>query len=59
MKNREQINEALQTGVKALDLLTPIGRGASMLLVGPDGSGFEQVAEDAIIGQKDSGGSHQ
>lgn len=59
MKSREQITESLPTGVKALDLLTPVGRGASMLLIGPTGSGFEQLAEDALLGQRDTGGRGQ
>jgi F0F1-type ATP synthase alpha subunit len=55
MKAREQISESLGTGVKALDLLTPLGRGASLLVIGPKGCGKRAVAEDAILGQKGSG----
>ncbi|GIL83718.1 hypothetical protein Vretifemale_12457 [Volvox reticuliferus] len=51
MKNREQINESLLTGVKALDILTPFGRGASLLVIGPCGSGKTRLALDAIAGQ--------
>ncbi|GFR41699.1 hypothetical protein Agub_g2446, partial [Astrephomene gubernaculifera] len=51
MKDREQIHESLLTGVKALDILTPLGRGSSLLLVGPPGSGKTRVALDAIAGQ--------
>ncbi|GLC68001.1 hypothetical protein PLESTF_000633300 [Pleodorina starrii] len=51
MKNREQINESLLTGVKALDILTPLGRGASLLVIGPGGSGKTRLALDAIAGQ--------
>ncbi|GLI64321.1 hypothetical protein VaNZ11_007548 [Volvox africanus] len=51
MKNREQINESLLTGVKALDILTPFGRGASLLVIGPSGSGKTRLALDAIAGQ--------
>jgi hypothetical protein len=39
------------TGVKALDALTPLGRGASLLVIGPNGSGKSQLAVDALLGQ--------
>ena len=55
MKGREQVCEALMTGVKALDVLTPLGRGASLLVVGPRGAGKSRLAEDALLGQKGSG----
>eukprot|EP00775_Hariotina_reticulata_P002752 gene2752-3047_t len=55
MKNREQITESLFTGVKALDTLTPLGRGASLLVIGPNNSGKTTLALDAILGQKGSG----
>ncbi len=54
-KHREQINEPLGTGVKALDLLTPVGRGACLLVVGPHRSGKSCLAEDVVMGQKDTG----
>jgi F0F1-type ATP synthase alpha subunit len=41
-------------GVKALDTLTPLGRGSSLLVIGPQGCGKTTVALDAIIGQKGS-----
>ncbi|WIA34565.1 hypothetical protein OEZ86_012886, partial [Tetradesmus obliquus] len=50
MKNREQITESLFTGVKGLDTLTPLGRGASLLVIGPSGSGKTSLALDAIQG---------
>eukprot|EP00878_Enallax_costatus_P010679 GHUV01011155.1.p1 GENE.GHUV01011155.1~~GHUV01011155.1.p1 ORF type:complete len:682 (+),score=208.59 GHUV01011155.1:600-2645(+) len=50
MKNRDQITESLFTGVKALDTLTPLGRGASLLVIGPNGSGKTTLALDAIQG---------
>lgn len=37
-------------GVKALDILTPLGRGASLLVIGPNGSGKTTLALDAIKG---------
>ncbi|PNW77022.1 hypothetical protein CHLRE_10g419050v5 [Chlamydomonas reinhardtii] len=51
MKNREQINESLLTGVKGLDILTPLGRGASLLVIGPGGAGKTRLALDAIMAQ--------
>ncbi|KAL3150580.1 hypothetical protein ABBQ32_000390 [Trebouxia sp. C0010 RCD-2024] len=51
MKSREQINSPLFTGVKALDTLTPLGRGQAQLLLGPAASGKTSLAVDAIIGQ--------
>jgi F0F1-type ATP synthase alpha subunit len=37
-------------GVKALDTLTPLGRGASLLVIGPNNSGKTTLALDAIQG---------
>ncbi|KAA6423081.1 MAG: F0F1 ATP synthase subunit alpha [Trebouxia sp. A1-2] len=51
MKSREQINSASFTGIKAVDTLTPLGRGQAQLLVGPPGSGKSSLAVDAILGQ--------
>ncbi|DBA79149.1 TPA: hypothetical protein ACH3X1_008983 [Trebouxia sp. C0004] len=51
MKSREQINSASFTGIKAVDTLTPLGRGQAQLLVGPADSGKSSLAVDAILGQ--------
>jgi F0F1-type ATP synthase alpha subunit len=51
MKSREQIGEALVTGVRGLDALTPLGRGSSLLVVGPAGSGKTALARDAVLAQ--------
>lgn len=40
---------------QALDMLTPLGRGASLLVVGPNDSGKTTLALDAIITQRGSG----
>lgn len=40
---------------QALDVLTPLGRGQSMLVAGPRGSGKTQLCIDAILGQRGSG----
>lgn len=55
MAGREQISEPLVTGVRAIDALTPFGRGASLLVIGPKGAGGEAVGEDAILGQRGAG----
>lgn len=55
MAQRAQISECLLTGVRALDALTPLGRGASFLVIGPDGSGKTTLAVDAMLGQVGSG----
>jgi hypothetical protein len=41
--------------VKALDTLTPLGRGASLLVIGPHNSGKTTLAVDAILGQRSTG----
>lgn len=41
--------------MKALDALTPLGRGASLLVIGPNGSGKTSLGLDAILGQRGSG----
>jgi RecA/RadA recombinase len=43
------------TGVKALDTLTPLGRGASLLVIGPGGSGKTTLALDAVQTQAAAG----
>ncbi|KAF5837172.1 P-loop containing nucleoside triphosphate hydrolase protein [Dunaliella salina] len=55
MMNREQVTEPLLTGVKALDVLTPVGRGSTMLVIGRRGSGKAALVEDAILGQRGTG----
>lgn len=55
MDSREQIAEALTTGVRAIDILTPLGRGQAQLLTGPHGSGKTLAAVDAILGQAGAG----
>lgn len=53
--SREQIHEALLTGVRALDILTPLGRGQALQVVGPQGAGKTQLCVDAVAGQRRSG----
>ena len=50
---RQPVNEPLQTGLKAIDSMIPIGRGQRELIIGDRGTGKTAVAIDAIINQKD------
>ena len=49
---RQPVKEPLQTGLKAVDSMVPIGRGQRELIIGDRGTGKTAVAIDAIINQK-------
>ena len=49
---RQSVNEPMQTGLKAIDTLIPIGRGQRELIIGDRQTGKTAVAIDAIINQK-------
>lgn len=49
---RQGVTEPLQTGIKAIDALIPIGRGQRELIIGDRGTGKTAIAIDAIINQK-------
>lgn len=49
---RKSVHEPLQTGIKAIDALVPIGRGQRELIIGDRQTGKTTVAVDAIINQK-------
>jgi F-type H+/Na+-transporting ATPase subunit alpha len=49
---RKSVHEPLQTGIKALDALVPIGRGQRELIIGDRQTGKTAIALDAIIAQK-------
>ena len=51
---RQPVKEPLQTGVKAIDSMVPIGRGQRELIIGDRGTGKTAVAIDTIINQKGS-----
>jgi F-type H+/Na+-transporting ATPase subunit alpha len=53
--DRQPVREPLQTGVKAIDAMIPIGRGQRELIIGDRQTGKTAVAIDTIINQKDSG----
>ena len=52
---REPVNEPLQTGIKAIDAMTPIGRGQRELIIGDRKTGKTTVAIDTILAQKGEG----
>ena len=49
---RKSVHEPLQTGLKAVDAMTPIGRGQRQLIIGDRQTGKTTVAVDTIINQK-------
>ena len=51
---RQPVNQPMQTGIKAIDSIIPIGRGQRELIIGDRGTGKTAVAIDAIINQKDT-----
>ncbi|UTR12203.1 F0F1 ATP synthase subunit alpha [Evansella sp. LMS18] len=51
--DRKSVHEPLQTGVKAIDSLIPIGRGQRELIIGDRQTGKTAIAIDTIINQKD------
>ncbi|RIK09478.1 MAG: F0F1 ATP synthase subunit alpha [Acidobacteria bacterium] len=53
--DRQPVNEPLQTGIKAIDSMTPIGRGQRELIIGDRQTGKTAVALDTIINQKGTG----
>jgi F-type H+-transporting ATPase subunit alpha len=50
--NRQPVKEPLQTGLKAIDAMTPIGRGQRQLIIGDRKTGKTAVCVDTIINQK-------
>ena len=53
--DRQSVNQPVQTGLKAIDSMVPIGRGQRELIIGDRQTGKSAVAIDAIINQKGSG----
>ena len=53
--DRQPVREPLQTGLKAIDAMIPIGRGQRELIIGDRQTGKTAVAVDAIINQRDTG----
>jgi len=55
ISKRYPVTEPLQTGIKAIDSMIPIGRGQRELIIGDRGTGKTTVAIDTIINQKSTG----
>jgi len=53
--DRQPVHEPLQTGIKAIDAMTPIGRGQRELIIGDRKTGKTTVAIDTILNQKGQG----
>ena len=51
---RQPVKEPLQTGIKAIDAMTPIGRGQRQLIIGDRKTGKTTVAIDTILNQRDN-----
>ena len=49
---RSKVNQPLQTGIKAIDAMTPIGRGQRELIIGDRQTGKTAIALDTILNQK-------
>jgi F-type H+-transporting ATPase subunit alpha len=52
---RQPVGEPMQTGIKAIDAMIPIGRGQRELIIGDRGTGKTAIAIDTIINQKGQG----
>jgi F-type H+-transporting ATPase subunit alpha len=52
---RQPVKEPMQTGIKAVDAMTPIGRGQRELIIGDRKTGKTAIAIDAILNQKHTG----
>lgn len=53
--SRQSVNQPVQTGLKAIDAMVPVGRGQRELIIGDRQTGKTAVAIDAIINQKGTG----
>lgn len=51
---RKPVHEPMYTGIKAIDAMTPVGRGQRELIIGDRQTGKTAIAIDAILAQKDS-----
>ena len=55
MIERKSVDQPMQTGIKSIDAMVPIGRGQRELIIGDRQTGKTAIAVDAIINQKDTG----
>ncbi|GAA3471101.1 F0F1 ATP synthase subunit alpha [Nonomuraea roseola] len=51
---RQPVKEPLQTGLKAIDAMTPVGRGQRQLIIGDRGTGKTALAVDTILNQREN-----
>ncbi|TDD07305.1 F0F1 ATP synthase subunit alpha [Nonomuraea deserti] len=51
---RQPVKQPLQTGIKAIDAMTPIGRGQRQLIIGDRGTGKTAIAVDTILNQREA-----
>ena len=56
---RQAVNQPLQTGIKAIDAMTPIGRGQRQLIIGDRQTGKTAIAVDTIINQREAWGTDE
>ncbi len=52
---RKSVDQPVQTGIKSIDSMVPVGRGQRELIIGDRQTGKSAIAIDAIINQKDTG----
>ncbi len=57
--HRQPVNQPLQTGIKVIDVMTPIGRGQRELIIGDRQTGKTAIAVDTIINQKELWGTDE
>ncbi|GAA4424316.1 F0F1 ATP synthase subunit alpha [Bremerella cremea] len=55
VSERKPVHEPMQTGIKAVDAMTPVGRGQRQLIIGDRKTGKTAIALDAILNQKNTG----
>jgi F-type H+/Na+-transporting ATPase subunit alpha len=55
LTGRKPVHEPLQTGIKAIDAMTPVGRGQRQLIIGDRKTGKTTIAIDTILNQKGLG----
>ncbi|MDR1957629.1 MAG: F0F1 ATP synthase subunit alpha [Planctomycetaceae bacterium] len=55
VSDRQPVRESLQTGIKAIDAITPIGRGQRELIIGDRKTGKTAICIDTILNQKETG----
>jgi len=55
VSERQPVTEPMQTGLKAVDAMTPVGRGQRELIIGDRKTGKTAIGIDAIVNQKGSG----